>query len=292
MNINQLRDRLSQLNRSTNKSANLWKPKDEHDVRMVKNPHSDEPFQELYFHNDIGEQMPILCPKMNSGKDCPICEFADKLKAWKDPSTGNDKPEATRKADFEIFKKIQAKARVFVPVVERGHEEEGAKWWSMTPAQAQSALEICLDGDRLEEMGIDKDDGEGASKILFGEKKGYDIHVSYAKPGEKNNAKSFTQITLKGRIKPSALAKDEAAVKKIVESIKKLSEVFPEPDEKEVKRAFDKFVNAGGKEAEASGGTEYQPKTETKRAANSKEDAKMPGTRSLDEAFGDMLKEE
>lgn len=296
MNINALKERLSQLNRSTNKSANLWKPKDEHDVRMVQNPHSSEPFQELYFHNEIGDAMPILCPRMNSGKDCPICDFADKLKAWKDPETGQDKPKSTREADFEIFKKIQAKARVFVPVIERGKEDEGAKWWSMTPAQAQQALEMCLEGDRLEEMGVDKDDGEGAAKILFGTAKGYDIHVSYAKPGEKQNSKLFTQITLKGRIKPSALSKDEGQVKKILESIKKLSEVFPTPPASEVERAFQKFVNAGGQEAKAEGGTEKyagKPAADTaKKPTNSNENAKVSGTRSLDQAFGDMLKDE
>lgn len=290
MNISQLRDRLSQLNRSSSKSADLWKPKDEHQVRLVKNPHSSEPFQELFFHNDIGDQMPILCP----GEDCPICAFAEKLRAWKDPETGQDKPEHLRKADFEIFKKIQAKARVFVPVVERLKEggNSDVKWWGMTPAQAQQALEVCLDGDRLEEMGIDKD-SEEASKILFGIEKGYDLGVSMAKPGEKGNTKSFHQVTIKGRIKPSPLAKDSATVKKIVESIKPLAEIFPAPSLADVKKALDKFVNAGGKEAAAEGGTEkYESSKKEESKTNSRENAKVSGTRSLDEAFGDMLKEE
>lgn len=289
MDINALRDRLSQLNRKTSKAADLWKPKDEHDVRMVPNPHSSDPFQELYFHNEIGDSMPILCPLMNYGKPCKICEFADKLKSFKD-ADGNDKPKNVSKADFEIFKKIQAKARVFAPVVERSKEEELAKWWSMTPAQAQSALEICLDGDRLADMGLDKDDGD-ATKILFDPRKGYDLHVSYAKPGEKGNTKSFTQITIKGRIKPSPLTKDDALSKKILESVKKLSEVYPEPSSQEIERAFAKFVGQAGSEALPTGGTEkYAAKSDKK--TNSKEDAKVSGTRSLDEAFGDMLKDE
>ena len=286
MDINALRDRLANLNRKSSKTGDVWKPKDEHQVRLLQYPHKDEAFLELSFHYDIGDAPPVLCPAQ-FGKECAICAFADVLKAWKDEN-GQDKPEKVRKQDFEIFKKIQSKARVYVPMVERGKEEEGAKFWGMTPAQAQQALEVCMDGDRLEALGLDKDDAKNGLKVLFDVDKGYDLAVSFAKPGEKGNTKTFTQITVKGRIKGSSLAKDKAATKKILDSVKKISEVFPEVTSAEVERIFKKFVGAASPEATTEGGKEYN-KEEAPKASNTKENAKVSGARSLDDAFGDML---
>lgn len=303
MDINALRDRLNQLNRRTSTGGNKWKPKDEHQVRLVPNPHSPDPFQELHFHYELGDTFELLCPKMNYGDDCEICDFADALKAWKSPD-GNDKPERERKADFEIFKKIQAKAKVFAPMIERANKEkniaemEAAHWWGMTPAQVTQAIETCLDGDRLEELGIDKDDGKNALKVLFDPKKGYDLMVSFAKPGEKGNNKTFTQITIKGRIKPSALSKDESVQKKILESVKKLDEIFPRVTSEEAAKVLKKFLAAGASEAKAEGGTEKyagkseKPVVDPPKDTNSKESAKLAGTRSIDEAFGEMLAED
>lgn len=292
MDFNALREKLNNLNRKTSKGEDLWKPKDEHQVRLVPNPHSDDPFQELHFHYEIGDTLAVLCPKLNFGDDCAICEFADKLKAWKGPD-GNDKPKEDRVADFEIFKKIQAKPRVYVPVIERANkdknitESDAAKWWGMTTAQVQQALEVCTDGDRLEELGLQKDDKESL-KVLFDPKKGYDLTVSFAKPGEKGNTKTFTQITIKGRIKPSLLTKDEATTKAVLGSVKKLTEIFPKVPSSEVKKILEKFLGANSAEAKPEGGKEYAAK-EPAKATNSKENAKAVGGRSIDEAFGDMV---
>ena len=62
MDINALRDRLANLNRKSSKSGDVWKPKDEHQVRLLQYPHGDDPFLELSFHYDIGDVTPVLCP--------------------------------------------------------------------------------------------------------------------------------------------------------------------------------------------------------------------------------------
>lgn len=295
MDINALRERLKQLNSKTSKTDDIWKPKDEHQVRLVPNPHSDDPFQELHFHYEIGDNLAVLCPKLNFGEECAICDFAETLKAWKGPD-GADKPENERKADFEIFKKIQAKARVFVPMIERGRDgkpdSDTAKWWGMTTAQVQQALEVCTDGDRLEELGLGKDDPQ-ALRVIFDTKKGYDLQVSFAKPGEKGNTKQFTQITIKGKIKASPLAKSEDDAKKIVSSVKKLTEVYQKVSSADVDKMLKKWVGQGAAEAKPEGGNEKYKKEEKEPAkpSNTKENSKLSGTRTIDEAFGDMLKE-
>lgn len=291
MNLNDLKERLASLNRRTQKANDIWKPKDEHDIRLLRYPHSDDPLIPLHFHYEIGDTPSILCPKVNFGDDCVICDFCDALKSWKTPD-GDDKPDSERKQDWELFKKIQPKARVFVPMVERGKESEGARWWGITPNQAEALLGECADGDRLEELGIDKDDTARALDILFG-KKAYDLHVSFAKVGEKGNNKTYAQVTTKAKIKATPICKDAKAEADLIASIKKITEVYPKVTSKEVENIFKKFAGNSGAEAKPEGGTEYgAKKTETSAPANTKENAKVSGTRSIDEAFGDMLKDD
>ena len=290
MNLNELKERLASLNRRTQKANDIWKPKDEHDIRLLKYPHGEDPLIPLHFHYEIGDTPSILCPKVNFGEDCAICDFCDALKSWKTPD-GEDKPESERKQDWELFKKIQPKARVFVPMVERSKEGEGAKWWGITSNQAEALLAECTDGDRLSELGIDADDATRALDVLFG-KKAYDLHVSFAKPGEKGNTKTFGQVTFKAKIKATPIMKDAKAETDLLASIKKITEVYPKVSSAEVEKLFKKFAGAGQEESKPEGGTEkYSAKKaeEKPAAANTKENAKVSGTRSIDEAFGDML---
>jgi hypothetical protein len=266
----------------------LFKPKDEHDVRLFKNPHGSESLNEVFFHGDLGTPDPIPCPKMNRGDECAICDFAAALAAWKTPE-GKDKSEAERKQDFEIFKKIQAKARVYVPCVERGKEAEGGKWWSMTTAQAGQALDVCAEVDRQKAVGVDKDN---ALDVVLGVEKAYDIHVSFAKPGTKGNSKSITIVTLKGKLTPGPLGASQAETNKILETLPKLSEVVTQPSSEEVARILKKFMGGNATTtANVDSGADY---AESKSAApkNSKENAKLVGTKSIDEAFNSMVENE
>lgn len=278
MNINDIKARLAQLNNKTKKANDIWKAKDEHDIRLLPYAHGSDPFIELHFHYEIGEQGTILCPKLNFDKECAICDFAETLKGWKD-SSGEDKPERERKQDWEIFKKIQAKARVFVPVVERGKEAEGAKFWGMSPTTAGEVLSICADADRLEAVGADE---SNALNVLFGVDKGYDIHVSFCEPGKKGNNKSFPIIKAEGKIKVSKLMPDKKQTDSLLSSVKNIKEVYPELSSDEVEKLFKKFVGGGQAEAKPEGGKE-------KYAANTKETAKVTGGKSIDDAFGDLV---
>jgi len=289
MDIKALKERLASLNRGGSKGdASLWKPKDEHDVRLVQYKHAADPFVPVYFHNDVGDVRQVVCPEKNFGKDCVICEFAKKIGAWKNEN-GQDKPEAERKADFEIFKKIQAKARIYVPMIERGQEKEGTKFWGLTENQASQILEICTEGDRLVAVGLAPDDTASALNVCFAEN-AFDLHVSFKKPAEKGNKKLFTVIEIKGKLAPSPLSKDPAVVKELTQNMKTVGEMFPELPSAEVEKIFKRYIGGGAKPAEATGGTEKYEKNDAK-PANTKENAKLSGTRSLDDAFKDMNEE-
>lgn len=288
--IADLKARMALLNnRGAKKPQDLFKPKDEHEVRLMEYPEHDDPFVQLSFHYEVGET--VLCPLVNFGEDCSICTFADVLKSWKDQN-GNDKVEMDRKNDWELFKKIQAKARVFVPMVERGKESEGARWWGLNPNQVTALLESCCDGDRLEMLGIDKSDEKKALQVLVGAEKAFDLKVVFRKAGEKGNTKSFnvTDVTLK--VKATPLLADKAARDKLLASVKNISDVYPKISSAEVHRIMEKFIGVNRAEAKPEGGTEYGAKPKVPKAKNSGESAEGVGGKSIDQAFGDMLKDE
>ena len=76
--------------------------------------------------------------------------------------------------------------------------------------------------------------------------------------------------------------------------MKKITDVFPELSSAEVDKIFKKFIGSSSAEATTEGGTEKYAgakveETKAPAKSNTKEDAKVSGTRSIDDAFGDML---
>jgi hypothetical protein len=283
MNINELKARLSTLNRKTTKQNDIWRPKDEHDVRLLPAPKGEDPLVERAFHWNIGDAASILCPKVNFGEECAICDYADFMKSWKDEN-GKDKPEKIRKADFEVFKKVQAQSKVFVRMVERTSEGiSEAKWWGLTQNQANQILDVCTDSDRLQACEIDPADADKALDAVFSTKKAFDLHVSFAKPGDKGNTKSFTAITIKPKFKVSALTGDAKKDAAVLEGIKPIAEVWQKSTSSEVELALKKFIAGGGETAKSEPG-----EGEEKYASNTKEDAKKVGKRSVEDAFSEI----
>lgn len=283
--IEELKAKLQGLNRGGGKGKDIWKPTDKHDIRIVKYPHGPETLIELYFHYDVGDA-PILCPKANNGDDCEVCDFADRLKAWKDPN-GRDKPEADKKSDWEIFKKIQAKASVFIPVVERGKESAGAKFWRVSPPQATELLEEAMNKDRMEECGLAPDESDAGKifDVLCSPSRAYDIEVELKKPGEKGNNRKFAITSAKAKIKPSPLSKNPEEVKNILASVKRITEVYPPVSSAEVAKIFAKWAGNSSPEAKPEGGTEkYAPKAGDEKARTT--------GRSIDDAFADLSGDE
>jgi hypothetical protein len=288
--VSEIRARLATLNRRGNvKNPDVWKPNDEHDVRVLRNPHNEDPLEEITFHYNVGDARELLCPKQ-FGDDCVICDFADQLKSFKDEK-GKDKKKSDKDAEWEIFKKIQAQTKVYVPVIERikdekkvitGHSEPA--WWGLTSNQSQQALAVCADADRLRACGIDPDDDEKALDALFGTKKAFDLHVSVAKPGEKGNSKTFYQITITPVYLPSALTGKPATDAELLAKIKPIRDVFPKLPASEIEAALKKFIGGGMKIEERD-----PKKADEKYAGASKEKAETAGTRSVDDAFGALL---
>jgi len=135
MDITAIRKRLEQLQTSNTKTNNLWKPQPgKQVVRIVPYQHNKEnPFLEMFFHYDLGGKT-YLSPT-TYGRPDPNEEFAQKLR-----SSGN-------KDDYQIAKKLMAKMRTFAPVIVRGEESEGVRFWGFGKMVYQELLSVIADPD-------------------------------------------------------------------------------------------------------------------------------------------------
>lgn len=113
----------------------FWKPKvGTHQVRIVPSKFDKQnPFKEVYFHYGFTKG-PILA-LTNWGEKDPIVEFAKQLRKSSD------------KEDWQLARKLDAKMRVFVPIIVRGEEEQGTRLWEFGKEIYQQLLGIAADED-------------------------------------------------------------------------------------------------------------------------------------------------
>ena len=135
INLDAIKQKLNSLQNVTQKQNNLWKPEPGTQVvRIVPYQHNREnPFIELYFHYNFGGKS-VLSP-MSFGRTDPIMEFGDKLK-----STGNSD-------DWKAGKKLEPTMRCYVPIIVRGKESEGVKFWGFGKSVYQELLGFISDPD-------------------------------------------------------------------------------------------------------------------------------------------------
>jgi hypothetical protein len=123
INLDSIKSRLQSMqDQSSDKTEkksmdDIWKPEiGQHQVRIVPYIHNKEyPFIELYFHYNIGKRT-YLSPSTYGNPD-PVVEFAEKLQ-----QTGV-------KEDWVQGKKLEPKMRIYAPVIIRGKEDQGVKFW-------------------------------------------------------------------------------------------------------------------------------------------------------------------
>lgn len=135
MNINAIKQRLNSLQNTSKKTDSLWKTKPgKYQVRIVPYKFNKEnPFIELLFHYNINNKT-YLSPA-SFGRPDPILEFAEKLKKLGDTE------------NWKAGKKMEPKLRTFAPVLIRGQENEGVKFWGFGKTVYQEILAIVADPD-------------------------------------------------------------------------------------------------------------------------------------------------
>lgn len=232
INLDAIKQKLNSLQNVTSKSNNLWKPEPGTQViRIIPYQHNREnPFQELYFHYNFGGKS-ILSP-ISFGRPDPIVEFAEKLK-----STGNSD-------DWKSGKKLEPTMRCYVPIIVRGKESEGVKFWGFGKQIYTELLSIVSDPDY------------GDITDLMN---GRDIDVEFT-PAEGAN---FPKTTIRVKPATSAATEDKEIATKIMTQ-PEITDLFPEPTYEELETALKEWMNPENADADVD--SEEAPATPTKTA--------------------------
>ena len=215
MDISQIKNRLNQLQNQTSTKDNFWKPEPgKTQIRIVPYKHNkDNPFLELYFHYNLGKNKTYLSP-VSFGRPDPVNEFADKLK-----STGD-------KDEWIQGKRLEPKMRTFAPVVVRGKESEGVKFWGFGKTVYQELLSIIADPDY----------GDITDAI-----NGRDVSVERITPAEAGNQYGKTTIRVKPNQTP--ITEDKDLLQNLFDNQSNLTELYTEPSYDDLKEALDNFFN-------------------------------------------------
>jgi hypothetical protein len=253
MDINAVKKRLAQLQTSTTRSTNLWKPQPGRtQIRILPYKlNTDTPFIELFFHYDLGGKS-FLSPT-SFGRPDPIEEFADKLK-----QSGN-------REDWRLGKKLESKLRTFTPVVVRGEESGGTKFWGFGKTVYQELLSIIADPDY----------GDISDPI-----NGRDVVVEF-KTAEETGA-SFPKTTIRVKPNQTPITEDKAVLTDLLDNQKDITEVYNELSYDELAEALGDWLNP------SDGDEETTTKSDTNVPASTLQSA-VSSTSNVTDAFDDLF---
>ena len=239
MDLDAIKSRLNQL-QNTQTNA-FWKPQPgKSQVRIVPYKFDkNNPFSELFFHYSLVPNKTVLSP-LSYGRPDPVQQFADKLK-----STGN-------KDEWIQGKRIEPKMRTFVPVVVRGEESEGVKFWGFGKTVYQELLGIIADPDY----------GDISDSTT-----GRDIVVERQTPAEAGNQYGKTTIRVKPNV--TALSDDSNSLTKLLDEQPDIKELYNEPTFDELKEHLSNFLNPSDSTEET---TEKEPEMVAAEGSSNVED--------------------
>lgn len=278
LDLSKLKSRLNSLSNTNQKSNLIWKPKPgKQVVRIVPYKYEpDNPFIELKFHYNINNKT-YLSPD-SFGRPDPIVEFSNRLK-----KTGS-------KEDWQMGRKMEPKMRTFAPVIVRGEEGEGVKFWGFGKQVYQELLSIISDPDF------------GDITDLTG---GRDIVVEF-KTAE--GGASFPETSI--RVKPNVSVAIDPKNVQLLDALKSqvnILDLFPEFSYEELKEVMDKWLNPDAESAETvvpttsatsptdeddapfTAPTTPSVVTTSVKAVQSPSTVKAKGKDSVEQAFDDLF---
>ena len=225
INIQKLTERLREFEegqKASEFSKLLWKPKEgTQKVRIVPyafNPES--PFIELQFYYNLGGKH-YLSPT-TFGKPDPIQEVVEALR-----KSGSNEEK-------EIAKKLQATPRTYVPIIVRGEEELGVRYWGFGVQVYKQLLKLMTNAEWGDITSVTD---------------GNDIEVEFKKVSGKKNVKtgqSFPETTITPSPKKTTVV--DPTRKDLMEKVKNqvdILKIFPLKSYDELKEIVDQWLNGG-----------------------------------------------
>ena len=251
IDINAIRKKLAQISGKNNRTNVMWRPQEgeETTIRILAFPDNDgQPFKELYFYYNIGNNPGLLAPYQYQKPD-PIQELISKLR------------EDGSKESYEMAKKLYPKMRCYAPVVVRGEEDKGVRIWAFGKTVYQSLLNIMLDEDYRD---------------ITDPEEGFDIKVTCTKaPG-----RQWATTEVRPRPRPTALSKSGTKTKQWLNEIPDISELYSCKSYDELSKIVNDWLSDGDEEEEST------PSTGTSRGGNGNSTSKS--YKSLNDAFSEL----
>ena len=251
MDLNAIRKRLNHLQTTNNRTSSLWKPQPgKTQIRIVPYEfNKDNPFIELFFHYNLNNRS-YLSP-ISFGRPDPIEEFAQKLKA-----SGN-------KEDYQLSKKLEAKMRTFAPVIVRGEESQGVKFWGFGKTVYQELLSIIADPDY----------GDITDPV-----NGRDVSVEFISAEESGASFPKTNIRVKPNQTPIS---DEPSVLELVKTSQKdITEIYQEQSYDDLTNVLNEWLNPSEDSTEEE---------EVKQETTSTSDLATSKVKDTSEAFDELF---
>ena len=262
MDINAIRSRLNKLQNTQRKSDSLWKPTPgKHQVRIVPykfNP--DNPFIELYFHYNVNNKT-YLSPQ-SFGRPDPIVEFSDKLKRMGD------------KEDYKAARQMEPKLRTFVPVIVRGEEGEGVKFWGFGKTVYQEILGYIADPDY----------GDITDPVS-----GRDLTIEYTSAEDAGT--SYPTTTIRVKPKETPLVEDSQQVENLLQNQTEITDLYQELSYDELKDVLEGWLNPSGGEDSSSTSTTQQTLSTTQPAqqTTTSQQTQTSNTSDVASAFDELF---
>lgn len=216
VDINAIRSRLNKLQNTQRTTDSFWKPTPgKHQIRIVPYKfNTDDPFIELYFHYGINNKT-YISPS-TFGRPDPIVEFSEKLKRIGD------------REDYKTGKSLEPKLRTFVPIIVRGEENEGVKFWGFGKTVYQDLLGYMADPDYGD---------------ITDPKTGRDLTIEYTSAKEAGTTFPTTTIRVKPNVTP--LSSDDQLSMNLQNEQKNIVDLYTELSYDELKSELEKWLSTG-----------------------------------------------
>lgn len=222
MDLNALKQKLDTLQskpqggQKTDYSLIYWKPTlGKQQVRIVPSAYdTTNPFTELKFYYGITNK--VMISPANFGEKDPIALFAGKLREGE-----------YNKENYVLAKKLDAKNRIFVPVIVRGEEDKGVRLWQFGKMVYEELLALAVDdeiGDYTDIVG------------------GRDLTVETV--GPEATGTPYNKSSVRVRLKTSPLSEDASLVEKWTsEQPNPKGDLFKRYSFDEMKSALEKWLS-------------------------------------------------
>jgi hypothetical protein len=221
MDLNAIKQRLDNLQskaapqQKTDYTTIFWRPTvGKQQVRIVPSAFdSSSPFTELKFYYGITNK--VMISPLNFGEKDPIAEFSQKLRQGE-----------YDKENYVLAKKLDAKNRIFIPVIVRGEEDKGVRLWQFGKLIYEDLLSMAMD----DEIGDYTDIVNGRDFTL-------------ETVGPESTGTNYNKTSVRPRMKTSPLSEDSSQVETWLETQPNPKEVFKRFTFDEMKDALVKWLS-------------------------------------------------